>query len=161
MPTWEHAKTPFIQLQSFERENEKGEASHDKKKAEKKRKLLTSSNKSSTTSASRRIPATQRQDKAQPAQSQFLTATVKIRDQGICSLELAQLASVWWVADGEYRLKPAGATGYRAAVYPDIKTITTAISTIATLADATKWQGRDVKGGVVARNTAGTGGGDN
>lgn len=41
MPTWEHAKTPFIQLQSFERENEKGEASHDdhdqKEKKEQKR----------------------------------------------------------------------------------------------------------------------------
>lgn len=43
---------------------------------------------------------------------------------------------------------------------PDVKAGTSTVGAVATLADTTEGQGRDVQGGVIDGDTTGTGGGE-
>lgn len=126
-----------------------------------KRGLLTSNSNSSTASTSLRTSATQRQEKAQPAQRQLLTAAVKVWHQAVGSLELPQLADVRRVADGEDGLEPARSASDGTTMHPDVEARATAVGAVATLTDTAEGQGRDVQGGVITRDTTGPGGGNN
>ena len=137
--------------------NEKEMWSGTRRTRNKERNLLTGSNNSSATSTSFGASTTQRQDKAQPAQSQLAAVAVKVRRKSAGSLELAQLAFIRRIADAEDRLEPAGAGGDGTAVDPDVEAGAAAVGAVATLADAAEGEGRDVQRRVIARDAAGAG----
>jgi len=126
-----------------------------------KKRLLTGSNSSSSTSTRRRSASTQGEEVAQPTESELVAITVKVGVECAGSVELADLAGVWRVANGQNGLEPAWGGGDGATVHPDIEAGAATVGTVATLADTTKWQSGDVQSGIVAGDTTGAGGGNN
>ena len=123
-----------------------------------KRNLLTGSNSSSPTSTGLCGSTTKGEQTAQPAEGQLTTATVKVRCECAGSLEGLDLVAVGRVADSQDSLEPARTGGDGTAVDPDVEAGTSTVGAVATLADTTEGQGRDVQSGVVDGDTTGTGG---
>lgn len=118
-------------------------------------KLLTNGYDSGPAGAGLSTPSTKGEDGAQPAETDLLSVTVEIGNEGAGGLELAELASVRWVADGEDGLEPARASGDRAAVDESLEAGPSSVGTITTLTDTTEWKGWDVQGGIVDCGTSG------
>ena len=128
----------------------RGERREDKGKI-----LLTGSNNSSSAGAGLCATSTQSEDEAQPAKSHLTAAAVEVRNQGAGSLELTELASVRRVTDGKDGLEPARTGRDGTTVHPDVEAGTATVRTIATLANTTERQSRDMQSGIVAGDTTG------
>lgn len=103
-------------------------------------------------------PSTKGQDGAQPAEAELVAVAVEVGDEGAGGLELAQLAGVGRVADGEDGLEPARTGGDGAAVDEGFEAGSSSVGAIAAFADAAERKGRDVQGGVVDCGASGAGG---
>lgn len=133
----------------------------DQDNKSRERVILTGSDNGSTASAGLSTSSAQSQNVSQPAESNLLAATIEVGGQCGGSSPYGQLAGIRWVTDRQDRLHPAWAGGDRATVHPDVEAGAAAVCAVATLADATEGQSRDVKGGVINSNTTGAGARDN
>jgi hypothetical protein len=123
----------------------------------KERVILTGSDNGSTTNAGLSTSSAQCQHVSQPAESNLLAATIKVGGQSGGSSPCGQLAGIRRVTNRQDGLQPARAGGDRATVHPDVEAGAAAVCAIATLANATEGQSRDVKGGIINSNATGAG----
>ena len=131
------------------------------RKRTKRDRSLTGSNDSSAAGSRLGAAASERQEVTQPAEADLLAVAVEVRRQRAGRLELAQLARVRGVADGQDRFEPAGAAGDGTAVHEDVEAGASAVGAVATLTDTTEGHGGDVQGRVVDGSTARAGSREN